>query len=124
MTRSPHATDGLGRTTMLTHSAGKSPRKPIGVQLALALGALGVVFGDIGTSPLYALRESLLHLARAEEGADIRRLADAEVYGVLSLVFWAMTLVVSAKYLLLITRASNRGEGGIFALLSLVPRSL
>jgi KUP system potassium uptake protein len=77
----------------------------------LTLGALGVVFGDIGTSPLYALRECLNYLPQVERAAG--------VLGALSLVFWAMLLVVVGKYLLVVTRADNRGEGGIFALLAL-----
>ncbi len=77
----------------------------------LTLGALGVVFGDIGTSPLYALRECLNYLPSVERATG--------VVGALSLVFWAMALVVVGKYLIFITRADNRGEGGIFALLAL-----
>jgi len=80
-------------------------------QLGLSLGALGVVFGDIGTSPLYALRESLHHLPPAE------RLPG--VLGILSLIFWSLMLVVSLKYVTVVTRADNQGEGGIFALLAL-----
>ena len=76
----------------------------------LTLGALGVVFGDIGTSPLYALRECLNYLP-GEQATG--------VIGALSLVFWAMTLVVVGKYLIFVMRADNRGEGGIFALLAL-----
>ncbi len=108
---------------MSTHAAPHGSRVPLKTTLALALGALGVVYGDIGTSPLYALKESFQHLALRADGT-FRQLERDEVMGVLSLVFWAMTLVVSVKYLLIITRAANRGEGGIFALLSLVPRSL
>jgi KUP system potassium uptake protein len=108
---------------MSTHAAPHGSRVPLKTTLALTLGALGVVYGDIGTSPLYALKESFHHLT-AEDGGGFRQLQRDEVLGVLSLVFWAMTLVVSIKYLVIITRASNRGEGGIFALLSLVPRSL
>lgn len=77
----------------------------------LTLGALGVVFGDIGTSPLYALRECLNYLPPVERATG--------VLGALSLVFWAMALVVVGKYLCFVTRADNRGEGGIFALLAL-----
>lgn len=77
----------------------------------LTLGALGVVFGDIGTSPLYALRECLNYLPPVNR-------ADG-VLGALSLVFWSMILVVIIKYLVFVTRADNRGEGGIFALLAL-----
>jgi KUP system potassium uptake protein len=108
---------------MSTPAAGPRSRTPISTLLALTLGAVGVVYGDIGTSPLYALKESFLHLAKKPDGT-VRQLETFEVLGTLSLVFWAMTLVVSIKYLVIITRASNRGEGGIFALLSLVPRSL
>ncbi len=77
----------------------------------LTLGALGVVFGDIGTSPLYALRECINTLPAAERSVG--------VLGALSLVFWAMTLVVVGKYINFVTRADNRGEGGVFALMAL-----
>ena len=80
---------------------------------ALALGALGVVFGDIGTSPLYAMKETFSeeHGLTPDPGS---------VYGVLSLVFWAITIIVSVKYVMFIMRADNGGEGGIMALISLV----
>ena len=81
------------------------------VKLALLTGALGVVFGDIGTSPLYAFRESIEHLAPADRISG--------VMGVLSLIFWSLMIVVSLKYITVVMRADNRGEGGIFALLSL-----
>ena len=79
----------------------------------LALGALGVVYGDIGTSPLYALKECFT----GHHGVSA---TPANVLGVLSLVFWAMTFVVTFKYLSFVMRADNRGEGGILALLALV----
>ena len=79
----------------------------------LALGALGVVFGDIGTSPLYALRESLA-------GEHQLAVDETNVLGVLSLMFWSLILVVTVKYLLIVMRADNHGEGGILALTSLV----
>ncbi len=79
--------------------------------LGLCLGALGVVFGDIGTSPLYAMREAIHHLSPADRING--------VYGVLSLIFWALMIVVSVKYVMVVMRADNRGEGGIFALLAL-----
>lgn len=80
---------------------------------ALALGALGVVFGDIGTSPLYTVQECF-----GERGVP----PSAEnVLGVLSLFFWSLTLVVTLKYVAILMRADNRGEGGIMALLALVP---
>jgi KUP system potassium uptake protein len=88
-----------------------APTASAAAKAGLTMGALGVVFGDIGTSPLYALRECLNYLPPVERAAG--------VLGALSLVFWAMTLVVVGKYLCFVTRADNRGEGGIFALLSL-----
>jgi KUP system potassium uptake protein len=81
--------------------------------LPLALAALGVVYGDIGTSPLYALRECF-------HGPHAIELTPANVHGVLSLVFWSLIIVISFKYLLFVMRADNRGEGGILALLALV----
>ncbi len=81
--------------------------------LTLSLSALGVVYGDIGTSPLYALRECF-------HGSHPLPPTPANVLGILSLVFWALTLVISGKYLLFLMRADNRGEGGILALLALL----
>ena len=87
---------------------------PSGKALAgLALGALGVVYGDIGTSPLYALKECF-------NGAHAVPLSPENVLGVLSLVFWSLNFVVSFKYIAMVLRADNRGEGGILALLALV----
>jgi KUP system potassium uptake protein len=80
----------------------------------LALGALGVVFGDIGTSPLYALQT----VFSADHQAV--RPTQGDVYGVISLVFWSITLIVSVEFVLLIMRADNDGEGGILALIALV----
>src|SRR5688572_23474817 len=79
----------------------------------LVIGAVGIVFGDIGTSPLYAFRECF----NSPHGLQ---LTQANVFGVLSLLFWAMTLVVSFKYAVIIMRADNNGEGGTFSLLALV----
>jgi len=81
-------------------------------QLKLALGALGVVYGDIGTSPLYAMRECF----NEEHGIAVTQ---ANVMGVLSLIFWALTLIVSLKYVAYVLRADNKGEGGILALMAL-----
>ncbi|WP_437436320.1 potassium transporter Kup [Pseudogemmatithrix spongiicola] len=87
---------------------------PTGKRLAiLALGALGVVYGDIGTSPLYALREVF------SEKYGITPTPE-HVLGVLSLVFWALVLVITVKYIVFILRADNRGEGGILAMLALI----
>jgi KUP system potassium uptake protein len=90
-------------------SAGSTPHSR--VQLGLALGALGIVFGDIGTSPLYTMRECMRNLPAVEYTDG--------VLGILSLMFWALMFVVSFKYMLYVTRADNHGEGGIFALLAL-----
>ena len=78
----------------------------------LTLGALGVVFGDIGTSPLYTMRECMDHLPEVDQTTG--------VLGVLSLIFWSLMLVVSVKYIWFVMRADNHGEGGIFALLALI----
>jgi KUP system potassium uptake protein len=85
-------------------------------KLKLAVGAVGVVFGDIGTSPLYAFRETFA----GHHSIDADRL---HIYGVLSLVFWSMMLVVTFKYVLTIMKADNKGEGGSLALLALISRS-
>ena len=81
------------------------------------LGALGVVFGDIGTSPLYALAAVFSPLGRH------LAITKANVSGVISLVIWAVTLVVSIKYVMFILRTDNKGEGGVMALISLVKGS-
>ncbi|MBA2523429.1 MAG: KUP/HAK/KT family potassium transporter, partial [Solirubrobacterales bacterium] len=81
---------------------------------ALTLGALGVVFGDIGTSPLYAL-QTVFHVDHGLVEAT-----PVDVFGVISLVFWSITIIVSIKYLTLIMRADNQGEGGIMALIALI----
>jgi KUP system potassium uptake protein len=86
-----------------------------GHQRALIIGALGVVYGDIGTSPIYALRESIAATASVTG-------IDNAVLGVLSLMFWSLVIVVTIKYVLLIMRADNRGEGGILSLAALALR--
>jgi KUP system potassium uptake protein len=87
--------------------------KPSGNLLKLTIGALGIVFGDIGTSPLYALRVCFT----GEHGIAV---TDQNILGILSLIFWSLILVVSIKYLVIILRADNEGEGGILALMALV----
>jgi KUP system potassium uptake protein len=82
--------------------------------LTATLGALGVVYGDIGTSPLYALKEA------AKAAAHGGPLVPEAILGVVSLILWALILIISVKYALLILRADNRGEGGIVALLALL----
>ncbi|WP_166306780.1 MULTISPECIES: potassium transporter Kup [unclassified Bradyrhizobium] len=93
-------------------SSGHPPSSPIPV--AVTLGALGVVYGDIGTSPLYALKEA------AKAATHGGPLTESAVLGVVSLILWALILIISVKYALLILRADNRGEGGIVALLALL----
>lgn len=83
----------------------------------LAIGAIGVVFGDIGTSPLYALKESFV-------GPHPLTVDPAHIFGVLSLIFWTMMLIVTIKYVAVILRADNNGEGGSLALLALITRKL
>ncbi|MEP3420132.1 MAG: potassium transporter Kup [Erythrobacter sp.] len=90
------------------HSASKS---------ALAVGAIGIVFGDIGTSPLYAFRETFV-------GRSTVQLDTAHVLGVISLIFWSMTLVVAIQYVTILMRADNKGQGGSLALVALISRSL
>jgi KUP system potassium uptake protein len=88
--------------------------KPNTIPLTATIGALGVVYGDIGTSPLYALKEA------ARAAAHGGPLSSAAILGVASLILWALILIISIKYALLIMRADNRGEGGIVALLALL----
>jgi KUP system potassium uptake protein len=84
---------------------------------ALMLGAVGVVYGDIGTSPLYAMKESFI-------GPHPLAVDPLHIFGVISLIFWSLMLVVTAKYVLVAMRADNKGEGGSFALLALISRNL
>src|SRR5215468_2517106 len=81
---------------------------------ALSLAALGVVFGDIGTSHLYTLKECLL----VADGGEAQVV---DLFGILSLMFWSLIMMVTVKYLCFIMRADHNGEGGIFALLAIVP---
>src|SRR5215467_9779847 len=86
---------------------------------SLALGSIGVVYGDIGTSPLYAFREAVLAATGSGNPAS-----EPVVLGILSLVIWALLLIVTAKYVLILLRADNKGEGGTLALMALASRSL
>src|SRR5262245_16057943 len=88
-----------------------------GSSWGLMLGALGVVFGDIGTSPLYAMKECFSPASPHHIPAS-----SANVLGILSLIFWSLALVVTLKYLSFIMRADNEGKGGILALLALLPQ--
>ena len=80
---------------------------------ALMLGSIGVVYGDIGTSPLYALREAVVAAAGGEGGVTIHA-----VLGVVSLILWALVVVVTLKYVVILLRADNNGEGGTLALMA------
>jgi KUP system potassium uptake protein len=97
---------------------GDSPDQIRGHSLpALMLGAVGVVYGDIGTSPLYTMRESFI-------GPHPLAVDALHIFGVISLIFWSLMLVVTLKYVLVAMRADNKGEGGSFALLALISRTL
>jgi KUP system potassium uptake protein len=109
--------DHVPATTLPSHPAATANTHHKASVTALTLGALGVVFGDIGTSPLYTLRECLRGTG---SGAPLPE----DIYGLLSLIFWSLTMVVTVKYLTFIMRADNHGEGGIFALLAVVPEKL
>ncbi|MCW2246026.1 KUP system potassium uptake protein [Azospirillum fermentarium] len=100
----------------MTAPSSKTAGPDRGRLAALLLGAIGVVYGDIGTSPLYTFRECLTE----EHGIAV---IPANIYGVVSLVFWALVIVVSVKYVLFVMRADNKGEGGILALLALATQS-
>src|SRR4051812_10220586 len=96
-----------------------APEHPRAGFWGLTLGAIGVVYGDIGTSPLYALRESVL--AAVGPGAPA---SEAVVLGILSLIIWALILVVTLKYVVILLRADNNGEGGTLALMALANRAV
>ena len=114
MSKSIAAADGGG---LAAHDASEAPAT-VGFW-ALSLGSIGVVYGDIGTSPLYALREAVLAATGTGNPAS-----EPIVLGILSLIIWALLLVVTAKYVLILLRADNKGEGGTLALMALASRSL
>ncbi|HEX8640546.1 MAG TPA: potassium transporter Kup [Allosphingosinicella sp.] len=105
-----------------SHAAPEQPadrpagHHPQGSVVKLAVGAVGIVFGDIGTSPIYAFRETFAGHHELPHGPS-------EIVGVLSLIFWSMMIVVALKYVAVIMRADNKGEGGSLALLALISRS-
>src|SRR5207248_8170544 len=108
--------DSETATSALGHPNAAAPR---GSNLwTLALGSIGVVYGDIGTSPLYAFREAAV--AAGESGPITRDI----VLGVLSLILWALIIVVAVKYVLILLRADNNGEGGTLSLTALASRAL
>src|SRR5215204_319975 len=94
-----------------------APHAPKETLPKLMLGAIGVVYGDIGTSPLYAMKESFV-------GPHPLAVDHLHIFGVLSLIFWSLMLVVTLKYVFVAMRADNKGEGGSFALLALISRNL
>jgi KUP system potassium uptake protein len=99
-----------------THAHGHNGHGNVSL-FGLMVGAIGVVFGDIGTSPLYTIKEAFIpHYGLTPDHAT--------VMGVLSLVFWALVIVVTLKYVSIIMRADNEGEGGIMALMALAQRTL
>src|ERR1700674_3657406 len=98
---------------------GSAPTKLKTAFLGLTIGSIGVVYGDIGTSPLYALREAVS--ASIEPGGTVNR---AAVFGVLSLILWALIVTVTLKYVIVLLRADNHGEGGTLALMALAQRAL
>jgi KUP system potassium uptake protein len=110
---SPLTTTAPSRSTAAETSSHHTKRGITG----LAIGAIGVVYGDIGTSPLYAVRESF-------GGSHAMPVHHDNVVGVLSLMVWALFVIVTLKYVVMMMRADNRGEGGIMALMALVRRSL
>src|SRR5690606_3407391 len=116
----PSPTPGPARNPMSSPSQahdGSHGHAPAGSGIALIIGAIGVVFGDIGTSPLYTLKEAFSGHYGLSSDHDT-------VLGVLSLAFWALILVVTLKYVTIIMRADNDGEGGIMALMALTQRTL
>ena len=96
-------------------SAPATGHKPLSAKAKLAFGAVGIVFGDIGTSPLYAFRETF-------RGAHHLPIDDLHILGVVSLIFWSMTLVVSIQYVSILMQADNKGQGGSLALVALLSR--
>src|SRR6476469_7966490 len=97
-------------------TTGTSTRSP--ARIAVTVGALGVVFGDLGTSPIYTI-QTVFNPSDPHPVAVTRD----SVFGIVSLIFWSVTLIVTVTYVLLVMRADNDGEGGIMALISLLRRS-
>ncbi|MGV3554380.1 MAG: potassium transporter Kup [Croceibacterium sp.] len=98
-------------------SASQADDPRTAAKIKLAVGAIGIVFGDIGTSPLYAFRETFV-------GPHPLTIDDAHVLGVVSLIFWSMTLIVSIQYVSILMRADNKGQGGSLALIALITRKI
>ena len=101
---------------MSTPTDTRTPRTRTPAQAALVVGALGVVFGDIGTSPLYTIQT----VFNPSDPHPVTRVDARASSGVISLIFWAVTIIVTLMYVLLVMRADNDGEGGIMALITLI----
>ena len=114
----PHVSAAAIGEPVAAHGAGEAPATAS--FWALTVGSIGVVYGDIGTSPLYAFREV------GAGGGRRRRRADSEpaVLGILSLILWALIFIVTLKYVLILLRADNNGEGGTLTLMALAQRAL
>jgi len=106
----------MNSSPAVSNSSSSSSKPGTPKLAALTLAALGVVYGDIGTSPLYAFKEAF-------SGSHGLPLSEANVLAVLSLMFWSLMLIVSLKYVTMMLRFDNRGEGGILALLALASRA-
>jgi KUP system potassium uptake protein len=115
--RGPASSGSANASTSAPHSPPGSPGSSKTTHRALLIGAIGVVFGDIGTSPIYALREAVHH-ARTAVGHE------EAVVGVVSLAFWALMVVVTFKYVLFLMRADNKGEGGTLSLMALAQHAV
>lgn len=112
---------GAAATSASSEQSGHSPHGTSPAQagvLGLALGSIGVVYGDIGTSPLYALREALT------AGGHHQNIARADVVGIVSLIVWTLIVIVTLKYVVILLRADNDGEGGTLSLMALAQRAL
>jgi KUP system potassium uptake protein len=96
---------------------GAAGGKSTSAKVKLAVGAIGIVFGDIGTSPIYAFRETFV-------GPHPLTLDTLHLMGVVSLIFWAMTIIVSLQYVAILMRADNKGQGGTLALVALISRKI
>lgn len=103
----------MAHTALNAHPGDDSRAGPHSKLLALALGSIGVVYGDIGTSPLYAFKEAVTH------ASDHGMRGEAVILGILSIMVWTVVLIVTVKYVIILLRADNNGEGGTFALMSL-----
>ena len=116
----PDPTSGTtGATAPASDAANGQSGLSHGGFFTLLIGSIGVVYGDIGTSPLYAFKESIAHVA--QDGSAATR---SEVIGIISLIFWALMLVVTIKYVFLLMRMDNKGEGGTLSLMALAQRAL